>query len=68
VTDGRDLLLLIQVLQEALRQWKCPSCGGSKVYPQKGWVAGVFVSQEVPCKICAGTGLHPIASEALGGS
>ena len=48
-------------LREALRQWKCPSCGGAGHY--SGY------SKEAPegqkCQKCNGDGLHPAASAAL---
>lgn len=48
----------------ALRQWKCPSCGGSKVYRWRPpGMKGEHV--ERPCKVCSETGLHPLAREAL---
>jgi DnaJ-class molecular chaperone len=56
---------LIFRLVEALRQWLCPACGGKKTYTQRGWEKHVFVNREVPCTKCNGTGLHPIAQEAI---
>lgn len=64
-------------LRQALRQWQCPACGGRKVYMNRGFkkdgkrvegpvrVDGQFYNEEVPCTKCSGTGLHPIAYEAL---
>lgn len=61
MTDNRLLYLLV----EALRQWLCPACGGKKIYIHRGWRGGTFVNEEVPCRKCNGTGLHPIAADAL---
>jgi hypothetical protein len=41
---------------------KCGSCGGSGRYPDKGWRNGVFVTEEVACKKCEGSGKNPIIS------
>lgn len=49
-------------LKEALEDWKCPSCGGKKVYIHRSRDNG---NEIVPCKVCAETGLHPRAAQAL---
>jgi DnaJ-class molecular chaperone len=57
---------IIQILIDALKQWKCPSCGGSGTYLNKSYDwTGEKTEEKVPCKKCAGNGLHPIAQEAL---
>jgi uncharacterized protein (DUF983 family) len=49
-------------LIEALRQWKCPACGGTQVY--SGYSAAA--PNGGPCRKCAETeGLHPVAFAAL---
>ncbi len=48
-------------LIEALEQWKCPACGGSGFYG--GYSADAPDGR--PCRKCSGTGLHPVAYEAL---
>lgn len=56
----------IPVLEGAVEALgKCRSCGGSGRYPDKGWRNGVFVTEEVECKKCDGTGVDPIARAAL---
>lgn len=65
-----------ELLLTALRQWKCPGCGGTGRYEQN--IAGrrraeahgrapdpAFSPGPVICKVCGGDGLHPIASEAI---
>jgi len=63
-------------LREALRQWKCPACGGSGLYHQnrRGRARDEargrdpdprFAPGAVLCKVCKGGGLHPTAAEAL---
>lgn len=54
----------VDVLAAGLRAWKCPSCGGSKVYMQRG-VGHPSEGQQIPCKVCQETGLHPKARAAL---
>lgn len=73
----QDNQLLIFHLVEALRQWLCPACGGRKIYINRGFkeekdnrtgprlIKGKFYNEEVPCTKCKGTGLHPIAQEAI---
>ena len=39
-------------LRKALGKWKCDSCGGA-------------YEKMITCKRCGGSGLHPIAQEAL---
>ncbi len=57
---------IIEVLKAALLQWVCPSCGGSRTYLNKYIVKGPKLIEElIPCKKCAGTGIHPTASHAL---
>lgn len=51
------------VLVEALEEWKCPSCGGSKEYLQRD--AETPSGTKIPCKVCEGSGLHPTARQAL---
>lgn len=67
-------------LRHALMQWKCPACGGKKIYINRGYkkdgkrvegtvqVGDMMFNEELPCTKCKGTGLHPIAQEALFGS
>lgn len=65
--DGTaELAALIDValkpLREALKQWKCPACGGS------GQFSGYSkdAPQGQPCRKCKDTnGLHPIAAREL---
>lgn len=53
-----NLLRDLQATRAALRQWKCPDCRGvGKPQPS---------SYGTDCFACNGTGLHPVASEALG--
>lgn len=61
MTLSQSILILIR----ALKQWKCPACGGKGKYMQRGWWQRSFVSEEVTCTKCEGKGLHPIAQEAL---
>lgn len=67
---------LLYILLEALRQWKCPACGGKGTYLNRGFkksemvdgtvlIGAKFYNEEVPCTKCNGNGLHPIAAEAL---
>lgn len=60
----------------ALREWKCPGCGGKGTYQQnavgrereeaRGRVPDpAFNPDPVPCKVCGGHGLHPIARAAI---
>jgi hypothetical protein len=58
------LIQRIEELEEALRQWKCPSCGGKGEYLQRG-IGFPAEGVEVPCKVCEGTLLHPLARAAL---
>lgn len=65
-----NLKLMIAAPQmfAALEQWKCPACGGSGIYQDKGFRGAnkkVFIIANVPCKKCGGNGLHPIANAAL---
>lgn len=64
------------ILLAALREWKCPSCGGSGKYHQNRKDAERKAERGVPldpqfnpgavgCKICGGDGLHPTASAAI---
>lgn len=49
-------------MYQALKQWMCPACGGSKVYT--GYSKDAPYGS--PCRKCADTdGLHPIAFAAL---
>lgn len=47
----------------ALRQWKCPACGGAGTYLNRS--ATPPHEETVQCKKCDGDGLHPTASAAL---
>lgn len=49
------------IAREALEQWKCPSCGGSRVYHQRS----KHGEEHVHCRVCEATGLHPTARQAL---
>lgn len=58
------------ILLEALRQWKCPACGGSRRYTGYSKEARTKDPQannrfDMPCKKCGEDGLNPIASEAI---
>lgn len=53
------------ILTDALRQWICPSCGGTGVYNNKTVKGGKLVEETLVCKKCAGNGIHPTASQAL---
>jgi hypothetical protein len=57
----------IAILTAALREWKCPACGGSGKYQQRGFVPGTteFAEPIVNCRKCNGSGQHPIATVAL---
>lgn len=55
---------LISELLEALKQWKCPACGGSKTYRQE-WSQKYPDGFEGTCRKCDGQGLHPIAQAAI---
>jgi hypothetical protein len=66
-----DLLLRIERLEAALRQWHCDACGGSGEY-LNNWIGNDAVTgkpiqcqQLVNCRRCRGGKLHPIAQEAL---
>jgi len=61
---------------QALREWKCPGCGGSGKYEQdkagrarnakRGRMNDPrYQPEPVTCKVCGGDGLHPIACAAL---
>jgi hypothetical protein len=56
---------LILILVRALKQWKCPACGGKGKYMQRGWWQQSFVNELVTCTKCDGVGLHPTAFKAL---
>lgn len=73
---SRELRLAtkVQILLDAIVQWKCPACGGTGKYHHRGWVPeasyqkdarATFVNMIVPCKKCEGHGLHPIAKQAI---
>jgi len=49
----------IQKLRKALASIKCPSCQGSGKQPDP------YPYDDCPCSGCKGTGIHPVASEAL---
>lgn len=74
MTLSRTILTLVR----ALKQWKCPACGGKGTYLNRGFkeekpdnrtgprlIKGKFYNEEVPCTKCNGNGFHPIAYEAL---
>lgn len=57
---------------EALRKWKCGSCGGSGRYlnrsvefVEEGGDEKTYVEEKIQCKVCGGNGLNPIASAVL---
>lgn len=50
-----------EVMHDALLQWKCPSCGGAKVYLNRTRDG----AKRIDCLVCSGNGLHPIAFAAL---
>lgn len=52
----------VRVLERALREWKCPSCGGTGLYTQRTALEPATV---VVCKVCSGDGQHPVARQAL---
>lgn len=52
----------IKLMARALREWHCPSCGGTGAYMQRDSVHG---ARRIRCKVCSGLGLHPKASVAL---
>jgi len=65
----------IEIALAALKQWKCPACGGSGKYEHHGQ-RGEFerTGRELEphpehritdCKKCGGDGLHPIARDAI---
>jgi hypothetical protein len=59
-----DLLRAAPGMREALKKWRCPSCGGTGVYQQRSReISGP--AQLVDCQKCNGTKLHPIAYEAI---
>lgn len=64
------------VMRDALKQWKCPGCGGRGTYQQdaagraRASARGAAIDPKyqpdpVTCKVCKGDGLNPIASAAL---
>ncbi len=55
----------VEKARTALKQWHCPSCGGSTTYVNRWKDADGHHENTVPCKVCESTGLHPIASAAL---
>jgi hypothetical protein len=68
--------IMIETLLAALRQWKCPACGGKGIYQQDARGRKIREAEGKPidpkyqpdpvvCKVCKGDGLHPIASEAI---
>lgn len=48
-------------LADVLLRWRCPSCGGAKVYLTRTRDG----ARRVPCTVCAESGLHPEALIAL---
>lgn len=48
-------------LLAALKEWKCPACGGAGEHPRRGTSGPA----KVPCHICGQTGLHPKARDAI---
>lgn len=63
-------------MYDALLQWKCPACGGKGTYQQnaigraravaRGRVPDpAFNPDPVTCKVCDGSGRHPIAHAVL---
>jgi DnaJ-class molecular chaperone len=51
----------------ALERWMCGRCEGLKFVPFEGGPRKARVVFDTPCSDCNGTGLNPIASEALEG-
>lgn len=51
-------------LREALTNWKCPSCGGTGEYHQRGRNQP-SEGRIITCKLCNGDGLHRQARAAL---
>lgn len=64
MTDTRTQLVM-SLMCEAPKQWKCPSCGGAKVYIQRSRKLLPPGHAIVPCHVCDQTGLHPTASAAI---
>jgi len=62
IAEVRAALRQPSALEQALRQWKCPSCGGSRTYLNRTKGG----EERISCKVCT-DGLHPIASAALTG-
>lgn len=68
--ENLALIVASPQLLEALKQWKCPACGGKGTYLQRGYEPqeigpDVFVNRTVACTKCKGTGRHPIAWTAI---
>lgn len=71
--EAADALEALTVMREALEKLgKCGSCGGKGTYINRGWRGQFdnppqpsFVTEEVTCTKCDGTGMNPIAREAL---
>lgn len=72
----RELELVQAIAKGALRQWRCTACGGKGTYHHnaKGTAKAIASNKKldpkynplpVPCKICQGNGLNPIATKAL---
>lgn len=61
-TANARLIASLPDLVEALREWKCPSCGGCGKYQPTGNHPG---TPKIDCKVCETTGLHPVARAAL---
>lgn len=74
--ENMSLIAAAPTMLGALRQWKCPGCGGVGQYQQnaKGRARDEargrkvdlkFTPDPVVCKVCNGDGLNPIASHAI---
>jgi hypothetical protein len=59
--DVEDPETASEIALEALRKWKCPSCGGRKVYLNRTRDG----AEELPCEVCQESGLHPYARAAV---
>lgn len=70
------LIAAAPTMLDALREWKCPGCGGTGIYQQNasGRARAIergrptdpqFHPDPVTCKVCNGSKLHPTASAAI---
>lgn len=76
VAANAQMFATAPLMLDALREWKCPGCGGSGTYHHNaaGRARAIergrpidpkFQPDPVTCKVCDGNKLHPIATAAI---